>query len=208
MRYTGWAAKREYVQRDVLAAWARLSHDEKRYRRDLSAEEVTAVLAAEDNEELKLRWLVYFYTALRNSAGAALAWEWIDWEGRLINLPIKNNKSKRPHRIPLHPDLHAALQAKHEAQGRPTTGSVFDEHRRGRLLEVFQRTCRRAGLDMRGVCLHSVRHTVATKIYEASGKDIRAVQEVLGHANVATTAQYLHIDDEVKRNAVEGIRYF
>jgi len=38
---------------------------------------------------------------------------------------------------------------------------------------------------------HSLRHVGATAAYEATG-DLRAVQEFLGHASLATTERYLH----------------
>lgn len=45
---------------------------------------------------------------------------------------------------------------------------------------------------------HSLRHAGATAAYNATG-DLRAVQEMLGHASLATTQRYLHLDDEAKR---------
>ncbi len=45
---------------------------------------------------------------------------------------------------------------------------------------------------------HSLRHAGATAAYNATG-DLRAVQEMLGHASLATTQRYLHLDDEARR---------
>ena len=61
----------------------------------------------------------------------------------------------------------------------------------------FQSACQtavaRAGLsDVRPV--HDLRHTAATNALRRTG-DIRAVQSLLGHANIATTAQYAWTDD-------------
>jgi len=52
-----------------------------------------------------------------------------------------------------------------------------------------------------GVTAHMLRHWFATKTYRAS-KDIRAVQELLGHASVATTQIYTMVENDVKRRAV------
>lgn len=204
--FTAWATGRGYLDKDPMASWERLREDEKAYRRDLNDEEVAAILRTEEDPEYRLIWFVYFFTGLRRGAGIALSWDWIDWEGRILILPLKNNKSGKEHRLPLHPGLYDALALRHNSVGRPKAGAVFATLKYDTILYRFRRVCRIAGIDPEGVCLHSVRHTVATRIYEASGS-LKAAQEVLGHANVATTAIYLHVDDELKRSAVESLNY-
>jgi integrase len=54
---------------------------------------------------------------------------------------------------------------------------------------------------------HAVRHYYATRAYARSGRDLRLVQELLGHADISTTARYLGVNPEELRQAVsEGER--
>jgi integrase/recombinase XerD len=84
-------------------------------------------------------------------------------------------------------------------RGRPTLasaasrGALFLNARGGRLsrqscARLLGRYVRLAGIDRR-VTLHTLRHSFATHLLEG-GADVRVVQELLGHASVATTQIY------------------
>jgi integrase/recombinase XerD len=64
--------------------------------------------------------------------------------------------------------------------------------RRGEVYRVVRKYARRAGLRGK-VGAHTLRHCFATHLL-AGGADLRSVQEMLGHSDIATTQIYTHVD--------------
>ena len=62
------------------------------------------------------------------------------------------------------------------------------------LYKIVQRHARSAGLDDR-MSPHTLRHSFATHLL-AGGCDLRSLQEMLGHADIATTQLYTHLSAE------------
>lgn len=61
-----------------------------------------------------------------------------------------------------------------------------------------------AGLDTEKISVHKLRHTAATIMYKYGKTDLRTLQEILGHEQLATTQIYTHINDENKRQAAKN----
>ena len=90
-------------------------------------------------------------------------------------------------------------------RGRPALVGLRDEPKlfvnqrggelsRQGLYKIVQRHARAVGLDGK-MSPHTLRHTFATHLL-AGGCDLRAVQEMLGHADIATTQIYTHLSAE------------
>jgi integrase/recombinase XerD len=76
------------------------------------------------------------------------------------------------------------------AQGGPLT--------RAGVFLILRRTAAKAGLGADRVHPHLLRHSFATHLLEG-GADLRSVQEMLGHADLATTELYTHVSDRRRR---------
>jgi integrase/recombinase XerD len=87
--------------------------------------------------------------------------------------------------------------------GRPE-GRLFVNRRgapltRQGLYKIVQGHARRAGLERR-MSPHTLRHTFATHLL-AGGCDLRSLQEMLGHADLATTQLYTQLSSERLKDA-------
>jgi integrase/recombinase XerD len=86
---------------------------------------------------------------------------------------------------------------------RPHRQELFLNARGGALTRagaflILRRLAEKAGLEPERIHPHLLRHSFATHLLEG-GADLRAVQEMLGHADLATTELYTHVSDRRRR---------
>ena len=75
---------------------------------------------------------------------------------------------------------------------------------RGGLRFIMNGALAAVGMKKDGLSCHVLRHSCGTNLYAAE-KDLRLVQEVLGHRDPKTTARYSHVQDRVNRRATRAI---
>ena len=128
----------------------------------------------------------------------------IDWPSQSIRIVGKGNKE----RLVLFGEsaaraVRAYLDAERVADVR---GDALFTNSQGRRLtsrtvhRVVGRWCRAAGLNP-GISPHTLRHSFATHLLDG-GADLKTVQQLLGHENLATTQIYTHVSIERLRDTV------
>jgi integrase len=118
-----------------------------------------------------------------------------DWKGH-VSLP----KGGRHRYVPLTIRLAQALgEHRHlrsnrvlcQADGSPTSADIVKHH--------VERAARHAGLDQNGV--HRLRHTFVSHL-AMRGAPARAIQELAGHKDLATTQRYMHLSPAALDSAI------
>ena len=138
---------------------------------------------------------LFYSSGLRLAELGNLDVDQLDLAGGLVQVQGKGNKARV---LPVGRKAREALQAwlKLRGAGAPVDRAVFIT-RQGKRLgpRAIQLRVKAAGERELGQHLHPhmLRHSFASHVLESS-QDLRAVQEMLGHADISTTQIYTHLD--------------
>lgn len=165
----------------------------------LTRQEIQRILASITNTKHRTMIALAYGAGLRVSEVVTLKKRDILFDEGTIH--IKNAKGAKD-RITLLPEklipaLHIILTHK------KSNDVVFESERGGTLTTrtlqvVFSRALSKAGIN-KTATFHSLRHSFATHLIE-NGTSIRFVQELLGHNNIRTTQQYVHLTNPQRKH--------
>jgi len=173
----------------------------KRLPETLSVDQLDCLLAFPGNDALACRdravMELFYGCGLRLSELTGLELGDIDWQQGTVSVTGKGRKQRH---VPFGGKAEAAL--KQWLQHRPAQADQHEKalftSRNGKRISnssIQQRLKKRALQQGVGISLypHMLRHSFASHMLE-SCNDLRAVQELLGHANLSTTQIYTHLD--------------
>lgn len=152
--------------------------------------------------------LLQLHTGMRPSEGAALTWEQINFDTRIIDL----QKTKTdPRRVPLTVPAIETLANLAPIDGYSCADYVFlpkhpkMSHRlrpNQYFRESFEAAVKRANIE--NFHMHDLRHTAASYMI-MNGVDLRTVADILGHKTISMTMRYTHLLDDHKLKAIDRI---
>ena len=179
----------------------------KRLPKTLNVDEISQLLDSSANEkqtdnkplvsrDVAMMEMLYA-SGLRLSELKALNLQDIDWQQQTVTVTGKGQKQRR---IPFGTKAREALSGwltHREKMAADDEAAVFVSQRGSRVSNsCIQKRLKKMALTQglnTNVYPHMLRHSFATHILESS-KDLRSVQELLGHANLTTTQIYTHLD--------------
>ena len=145
-------------------------------------------------------WMELMYASgLRISEVVGIDLDDLELRSRLVKVHGKGSKERI---VPFGSKAEAALRAyiakRSELTSDPEEQALFVNYRGGRITtrsvrRLFDGYLRKAALRV-GISPHTMRHSFATHLLNA-GADLRAIQELLGHASLSTTQKYTHLND-------------
>ena len=205
-RYFGWLVRNGVISADPTAG-VRTPSDSGRLPKVLTSEQLSALLISSDEAAPKWRTArdtavveVLYGSGLRVSELCGLEVNSVNVKAQSIVVMGKGSKERR---VPVsEPSLVAIknwLKLRNELVVDATESAMFLNTRGKRLTP---RDVRRL-IDARSLAPthpHALRHTFATHLLD-NGADLRAVQELLGHSDVATTQRYTHVSKERLKSA-------
>jgi site-specific recombinase XerD len=168
--------------------------------RPLTVEEMGAVIDALDGD---IRTMIEIMAACGLRRDEVFSLRKIDYDhaSRIITVQGKGGKERR---VPVS-SLDLAERINEAARKNETSPLIFPSPRTGRqytdIRKALAKAAEKAGVT-KHVHPHLMRHSFATALL-ANGVDIRIVQELLGHSELATTQIYTHVMDITKRAATD-----
>lgn len=147
--------------------------------------------------------LTFLYSGLRISELRGLDRDDVDFEAGTIH--VRRGKGGTARLLPLHPVAAHAIRGYLRVR-EDEEAPLFMSRLRNRLStrsiqELVHAVARAAGIT-KHISAHKLRHTFATHLLER-GADLRTIQELLGHASIATTQIYTHVVQAQKKRAVD-----
>jgi integrase/recombinase XerD len=168
--------------------------DPKRLPTVLSAEQVSALLAALESAKYRVFFTTLYATGLRLQEACHLKTSDIDAARGVIH--VRQAKGGKERLVMLSPKLLKILRA-YWKQERPAAPYLFPTKTKRPLdpdmaRRVLHRAAEAAGLESKQVTPHILRHSFATELLE-SGTELRVIQVLLGHDNIQTTTRYARV---------------
>jgi site-specific recombinase XerD len=170
----------------------------------LTAEQAGALLDAAHTPWHRAMIALLLFAGLRRSEVAAIPLDDLDMESTQL---LVRGKGAKQRVVPLASTVMQAIRNYLPCRPQTESDHLFVSRIGGRPIagrvtnRMLTRLLEKAGIGQHGITPHALRRTFATHLIR-NGVDVKTVQELLGHADLQTTARYLHSDTRTKQTAV------
>jgi integrase len=194
MRLFNWGHRRLLVPHNPVVLVDKLSVEQPKKVIPTPGEMSKILLAAGKNRPLLL---VLFHTLGRIDEVLRLKWEDINWERHEVRLWTRKRRGGNWQYdwLPMNAELEKVLrdlwQKRHQDQwvfANPRTGGRYTDR-----FDLMRRICQRAGV--RRYTYHTIRHFVASYLYDKEKRPLPEISKLLRHTNFQTTERYLQLVD-------------
>lgn len=148
----------------------------------------------------------FIYAGLRRSELLGLRLGDLDFSGGTLR--GEHGKGRKVREVPMVEELAEALCDWLEYRPNCKHDYVFTTNRGNRIYPtrlqiIWRRALAASGINRPGVTMHTLRHSFATLMLQG-GADLVALQRLLGHSRLDTTALYLHVGAQQLREAMRA----
>lgn len=210
--FLNWCVRQQRIEQNPLGKIRHIPDRPEAPLRAMEDEEVKKLLEVSP-PDVATCWIILLDTALRKGELAQLTWKDLDLDRRTLTVRPATTKTHRSRTIPLTKRVVELLRPMREGKQLldksphdlvvPTIGnykSFYDG-----AYPIFKRLCKKAGIDLTGLNVHSLRRTCATKLL-TRGASPKSVQAILGHATPYLTLQlYAKIRQDDLQNAIDTL---
>lgn len=186
------------------------------YKRPLpeipTAEEIEAVIQATTDQFHKSLFLALYHAGLRNEEARNLKWADVNFGAGFLRVHGKGNKTRL---VPMSKRLSEELKLHREEQKRKREEELKTEGGKANgkadsyvwgittFQTAWEASVRRSGVRKR-ITPHMLRHAFASHNLEA-GTDLKSIQDMLGHEDIATTQIYTHTTFQNHRKQIDRV---
>jgi integrase len=176
----------------------------ERYLVNGELQRLSEALAVHEDRQAVAIIRLLLLTGARRGEVFAMRWADLNLTEGTWTKPASTTKQKKIHTTPLSAPARQLLSDLSES-AETNAEYVFPGRWGGHRTEVrraWRELCRAA--KIKGLRLHDLRHSYASQLV-SSGFSLPVIGALLGHSQVATTARYAHLFDEVTRQATERV---
>ena len=177
-------------------------NERKRILTHTEQERLLEAAKSSESDTLYIFLIIALNSGMRKMEILSLEWKNVNFPRRTITIPKERAKSGKSREIPMNDIVYEELIKRDKMNGyvfyNPKTHTYIRN-----IKTAFWRISKLA--KVKGLRLHDLRHTAASRLVNDCAIDIVTASKILGHSDIQMTVKYIHPTDDHKRLAIERL---